>query len=600
MDLSDLYRAVSLKVYSAGGDKRFALAAAGTPVSLDRISADYLNRCRSFRGLEEHAAAIARSLGAGSPLYGAILEDLRFCAERGLLLPYSRLVTEAAPADRPERISSFGLVSADRCASAKRALISYMDNARVFGRSLEWALYDDSRDPDKRLANIEMARGLSAERGAVLRYAGLEEKKEYAVELAKAGFRPELLEFCLFGQPELGPTYGANHNARLLDALGELYAVSDDDTICEIGLADQEGEDTEPDLHSGDPTEFRFYPDGESARSAVIRRDEDYFALHERVLGRSAAACLSSAKPYPGCFDRADDSLLSRIASGARCVATQCGLAGDSGMATSLYYLLVSGVSRERLKTDDRAYRSYIRGRAIVRAAPCLSLCDSPPFMTYAVGLDNRFLLPPFLPSLRNSDGFFAAVLRVVRADSLIGALPRTIVHAPLEARYSDSDAMISAALKFGAVDALIALVRRFIADAAPQNDAAARLRVLGRYLMDVGALPAPELRERLVRLYIEDKTRFLTALRYIAEGRDGESDAWAADVDACAMAIDSALPEPETVLLSGLPGRLFSERLAVFSPLLKTYGELLSAWPDLIQSAKELKRKEKRLSRQL
>src|SRR5580658_10909364 len=55
--------------------------------------------------------------------------------------------------------------------------------------------------------------------------------------------------------------------------------------------------------------------------------------------------------------------------------------------------------------------------------------------MTAFAGLDNRELLPPFLPTGRGEDNLMAAILTRCFPGACVAHLPRGLVHAPLEPR---------------------------------------------------------------------------------------------------------------------------------------------------------------------
>src|SRR5262249_29491360 len=155
------------------------------------------------------------------------------------------------------------------------------------------------------------------------------------------------IRFALFGDERCNVSVGANRNCLLLDTLGSLAFSADDDTLCRSAVA-PDHEDTALVSSSYDPTEFRFFADRASALDSMTFAAADFLAAHEALLGRAVA-------DVTGCPD-----------SGGRVALTMPGLAGDSGMGSSRYYLALTGASRERLLASEETYRSALRTRAVV------------------------------------------------------------------------------------------------------------------------------------------------------------------------------------------------------------------------------------------
>ena len=88
------------------------------------------------------------------------------------------------------------------------------------------------------------------------------------------------------------------------------------------------------------------------------------------------------------------------------------------------------------------AYQSAFRCREVVRAVRRPTVADSPFCMTPCFGFDNRFILPPFFPVQRNSDGIFGLMLHRCGTGSRTGFLPYVVVHEPDSPRLFAPDEM--------------------------------------------------------------------------------------------------------------------------------------------------------------
>ncbi|MDP3178222.1 MAG: hypothetical protein Q8M76_09985, partial [Spirochaetaceae bacterium] len=370
------FRAPELRSYPAGNDEYLIECPGAWAEILSRFEAECLARCATYRSLGEHAQAIGEEFGAEGSATAEIRAVLESAGSKGLVAPFEALFAEAEgvePRDAearvpPVRAESLGFVTADRPAVTLRGLASYMDNARAHGRSIEWAVHDDSAESSVRADYRAALARLAKEKGVALVYGGEEEKRLFADALVRRGLEREVVEFCLFGAPEYGPRYGANLNARLLDLAGRAGLSCDDDTLCDMGVPP--GASPAPALVSGDATVFGFFAAPEESRGSLGRADEDYIGLHESLLGRDLRGCASGPPRLRAeDADRASDRLFRLAASGrGRVVATQAGIAGDSGMGSTFYYLTLERPSRESLLAADCGVAAALDGRAVVRA----------------------------------------------------------------------------------------------------------------------------------------------------------------------------------------------------------------------------------------
>jgi hypothetical protein len=260
-------------------------------------------------------------------------------------------------------------------------------------------------------------------------------------------------------------------------------------------------------------------------------------------------------------------------------------------------YLTLTGRSRERLLASEAVYRHALGSRQIVRAAPRATIHDGSFCMAMSLGLDNRALLPPFMPVQRNGDGLFAVVLRRCFHDGFSGFLPWVVEHVPPTPRENDLGALLAS---FGAVecnDLLCQLVAMSRVE-ADRDDPRVGLRALGVALERWGTLPLADFEEitrvQVLRARSLDLARQEEALRVY-----GRSPAyWARDVERAMAVIRAALPRAALAHPDDL-GQAFGDPggREVFQRLVRRYGELLQVWPEVIEAAKELREKGVRLA---
>ena len=155
-------------------------------------------------------------------------------------------------------------------------------------------------------------------------------------------------------------------------------------------------------------------PAGRATLSPGRFRDDDFLSLHERLLGREAEPLLARAQATGGLdIDTANASFFRKLQAGAcRVAVTATGAIGDSGMGTSVYFTALDGPTRERLHRSEAGYRSSLEQHQVMRSVCRATLAEGAFCMGLNLGLDNRGLLPPFMPVGRRARMPCAAILR--------------------------------------------------------------------------------------------------------------------------------------------------------------------------------------------
>ena len=405
--LDEQYCASSLDVLPARGEEAWVQDPARRQVlRLPEHLARLLPHLSSFRSLPEHRAAL-RQAGWQEDGSGFLDVVLRELVQKGLLRSRGSFLAGLQAAggslESPPGITSVGWVTCNRRSLLQESLQGFTRNFLAAGRQPELKVFDDSRDPTERQATRGMLAEVGRQTGLGVQYSGAEEKRAFAAELTKLavgeGIRPELVEFALFDPCGFGYTVGANLNAFLLATQGELALKLDDDTFCRFAPPPQPEEglamDAEP-----DPMRVLLFPDAAALAQGVTFGEADVLQAHEALLGRSVAECVSGQGPAGRvrCEGVGTEFLQLLESRPARVAATMTGLCGDSGMASSRYFLSLTGPERERLLESEEGYRSCLASRQLLRLVPALTISPQGILMSMNSGFDNRGLLPPFFP----------------------------------------------------------------------------------------------------------------------------------------------------------------------------------------------------------
>ena len=254
-----------------------------------------------------------------------------------MLLAGAEGSAEADEAGR--RIAAIGIPTRDRPQSLARALVSYAESARRYGRDIRFVVADDSRSADVQAQNRQRLGDVAERCGADVRYSGRSARADFAAALARRADVPlDVTRFALLGDERFRFTYGAARNTLLLSLAGEVAVQVDDDTVCELRAAPE----AVPGLavSSKGPSAFWHFESREAALAAAPVADTDFLALHERLLGRRPAACAAEVEQVALDVSEVGYATLRRAASPeARVRVTFAGAVGDSA-TTSLAHLL--------------------------------------------------------------------------------------------------------------------------------------------------------------------------------------------------------------------------------------------------------------------
>ncbi len=485
---------------------------------------DMLTRCQRFQPLDDHAQEICRALALGQEHFSATRAQLSELVDAGLLISQrdvlQRHVSSSHPAQQPSQIATIGLVTSNRIEGLQRALTSYIENSKQYGRQTDFAVADNSTDPDIRQGYRRMLQTLKTRYGVHISYGGWEEKVRFANLLTtQGGIPPEVVQFALFDVEACKLNFGANRNALLLHTLGDLCFTADDDTICHTTVSPELDADL---VITSDwaPGDYWFFPNRQAALQSVSFVDQDVLAGHEQLLGKDVGSIIAAMSAQGKLtFDRINTALGQRLEKGYGTVlVTLNGILGDCAWGAPFGYwggpmgcLLLDGKSHKRLVRSEAAYRAICSSREILRVVPHLTLSDAAFSITTWAGLDNRTLLPPCMPVERGQDVIFDLTVWRCFTESFFGHVPWTLLHAPVENRAFCPGEIFRSASGFDIDKLIIACVTGYAFGPAVTTGAD-RLRAMGRYLEEVGNLPYGEF-EAFLRLQTWQTTSAYIAL---------------------------------------------------------------------------------------
>lgn len=600
---SEIYQAVPCEVFPAGNGSAVILTCTGEQVTLPSHLAHLIAGCNVFLPIAEHGSRLwqrqAKSLHI-SPWSSAgdLIDDLTRLAAAGLLLSgrqvfeYCRAVQE----DRAVPSTSVIVVSTSgRCASLRNCIETYSLNFKYYGRHPEYLVFCNCPSAYSRTRVIATLSELGKAHELSIKYSDMTEKKRFLSALARfGGFDPRVLEFALLDVGGRGYSQGANRNAALLETDGELCIYIDEDTVCDIAPPDQVTAAVRFDHRSGAPEFFQSFRDPDSFIS-TFPAPVDLLGSLERYLGKRLTSCVAALEQYEefqaaglDCEDMENlltgrGRIVTTVLSRAAASDTTWGPCPDLGEAGARPNAMRQGVMFGR-STGSQAGLGIVRA-VTVRRCPLLS--------SEVYGVDNRLLLPPFMPSVWCEEYLFASLLRLCAPHSRFAHLPMAPSSQPTVGECSVDECSGDQWRRQS-----VRLVESLLCDGLPHsvNEATERrLRRAGQYLMELSATPPVEFEYCLRLDYFRWVSRRLSELDNLSQELSNARDPRGEDVLHNAAMLKERSVEDKSafmpVELSGI--KCTQDALSALQHSLHCFGRLLCQWPDIVAATHELREKE-------
>lgn len=573
------FRLADVAIYPAGEKQRLVYAReSGTACLLHPTYVELLSGCNEFKSLAAHLSTFCQGRQIDERVRQGLHYKLAQLARDGYLV--SRAQVRALfqqTSQSPVQITTLGIPTCNRVEALQRGLISYIEHCQHFGRSLDFAIMDDSPAASTRQAYREILRALQTRYSVPIAYAGLDEKRAFAHRLQEAGdIPPEAIFWACVGNREYGAsTSGANRNALLLHTVGECLFSSDDDVVCRVSGAPETREGLA--LSSQANIQMWFYPDRQSALAATPAAGVDILAMHEQWLGQDP--CRGQAPHLrDGQIDveQAEPALLRRLDKlPGKILITAHGIVGDIS-CPSADILLFS----EQLACSEEAYLATYARREIAQGARRITLTQDPSSVSGMCigGMDNRELLPPFGPFGRCDDLLFSYTLAKCFSTVSVVYLPWMLLHDPLEER------RFSAPIFDISFDIfLIGCVRIFQQELPGALSPAAQLSHLSQFLEHIGHLPTPTFEAFVRQIYWQGQGSMISLLEQrLQEYGDRCAASWKRDVEAYCARARRCMLEPVHCRLQD--GSETVQRAA------RQFAQVLKWWPTMVEAARQLR----------
>ncbi len=391
--------------------------------------ASLLAHCRRFKPLSEHARGIAGKLDSSSRLRLA-----EFCQAQGVAVDPGddtetrvRLLLDRMAGDglfesldfitssdnkgtsaRP--VEAVGILTSGSMDEFLSGVASFFSWARLHSRRCAITILDEpGTDENSRKDALDRLR---RDFGVDARYEGPAQRAALSATLIDRGAAPELARLAAEDP----------RNAFLLSTAGRVAALS----LCGgfRGFVEAPAGGRNLLLQSDVPLHrFWFLLDEPTAQSPTETSD-DWLTRHERFLSKTASLC---AREHA-----LNGPLALQGLGGAvyRSLKDRTGRVGVTGMGAlssdpidPLTLLRLAGGSRRRLLESEATFVRACSNAAVLRVAAGPTIAPRLSGISPALGLDNRFPLPPFPPGEGGSRVFFDA-LPLTTPDCLAAELP--------------------------------------------------------------------------------------------------------------------------------------------------------------------------------
>ncbi|MEX2303174.1 MAG: hypothetical protein WD733_19685 [Bryobacterales bacterium] len=559
--------------------------------------ATLVQSCNRFRTFAEHSSSLRNGLSESE---AQIIEKLRLHAATGLLISEEEFIADckrtANPEGNPPRIASIGATTRNRPALLRRGLESFIDNARCNSRSHDYIVVDDGTTEETSSTKSALEE-LAQEREVTIRYAGRAARHAFAEGLAaEAGVAPEVVRFALLGDAASSITTGAARNSLLLDTVGDAYLLVDDDSVCRVAPCPDHLPGLALDSRTN-PTELWFYRDRDAMLRDTAFAEQDPLAAHEEILGRQVADCLppaSQAADVDFTYTSADfaEQLWSHP---GRVLATSGGVVGDSGMGSTAYLALPRD-SQARLVRSEQGYISAVQNRQILRAPLRTTISRGTFCVGASLGLDNRVLLPPFVPVQRNSDGLFARTLLRCFRDGYKGYLAWAVLHDPLPPRAQSIEGAEADAVRIRLTHILRALI--VPAEFTQSGDPGLDMRRLGEEMIEIASQRPEDFRHTIKPRIVKSAALYLEGIQQTMRP-EVAAEFYTRRQKAYWQRLAEALTTEEYFLPRDLANSDGAEEpLRAAQRVVLQFGRLLRDWTAIVAAAKVLRARGERLAK--
>lgn len=547
--------------------------------------------CRMFRSLDEHARHLATVNAGLKGQEHSIREVLDQVRKDGLLLSaeiYPHLISPNPAAKAPGDPAVAAVVTWERPEALSRCLESTLHNCDL-ERIERFYVIDDSRSPDAQQKNRNSTEDFAARAPMPVSYIGPDEQQQFMQRIIRQlPAHEEAIRF-LIDRERWAPywTSGLGRTLALMLSVGKRLLVLDDDILCEV---------FEPHVQSGAicfsnaGREAAFYQADDEWQALRADSHTDPISRHLSLLGLGLADSLGAL----GVGGLQEDDLagapiefLEKLRTDSPVLITECGSLSDPGTAKSNWLTGLEGESLERLLASDESVENALtirncwNGRSRTHFGPTAN-------MSPMTGLDNRHMLPPYIPIMRGEDRLFGSMVTFLFPGSVTVDNAWAIPHLPIPARrWTDENRAFRIHEPFP--NFILSMISDH-SDTSNSRDPMRRQARLARMWEDLADMNHEQLRDHYLDKRLAARARQLCHLKMLREECEGAPSAWLDYLDQALERLNrKIIDNPVDFRLTGYPKDLEDERLtAWWQAFANQFAHAIRSWPAIRQAARQ------------
>ena len=553
-----------------------------------------LVRCSEFRTLEQHANNII----AQNPGMQGQQADIRGVLEKMCkagIMRSAKSLTEAlrkspAASQADERKPVAAVITWERPEALERLLASIAANCDTSKLHCLYVI-DDSRTEENTDRNRALAAQFAEQMDTPLHYLGQAEQQAFIDKLVHSlPERENAIRFLVDQSRWVDQfTAGLARNVALLVACGRRLVVMDDDVICE--LYDSPNPDFRISI-SDDPREADFFTVADEWSYLRNQVNPDPVAQHLRYLGLSlseAIGALGQQHLKASSLEGTHNLLASELQPDSPVLITALGSLGCPGTESNTWLPGMAARSLQQMLASQKKTTNALTRRQVFCGRNCPQFSPRPN-MSQITGLDNRQMLPPYLPILRGEDRLFGYMLDFVFPNGVTLDYPAAVPHLPIpEREWTMKHLDFTPRGRFPLFFLDKVMERKAFCHAAGPDD---RTRVLSGLFRELATTPSETLKsmQRDAALDI-GSANLLQLNELLASGKSAPVD-WQNylrnGITQLSAGLDAASRGDYPA--KGLPANLEGEALVSFwREAWGGFAEALAAWPEIREAAETL-----------
>lgn len=412
--------------------------------------------CRQFQALDQHVANITEHNPGMQGQQADIRNVLEGMLKSGMMLSAKKVSDElkrktGTMAEGKETARPVvAIITWERPEALERLLTSIVANCDAAKLNCLYVI-DDSRKAENISQNQALVKKFTSEIKAPLRYFGQDEQRLLMASLVERLPEHENAIHFLVDQSKWRDhfTTGLSRNLALLLSCGHHLVVFDDDTLCDVYSPPK----PRPNITiSNGLRETDFF--GSEKEWAHLHQpiNPDPINRHMQCLGLTLSEALDVLGQHhlkPAGLIDATALQISELEPDSRVLITECGSLGCPGTSENTWLPNMAPESLRQMLASKEKTSNSLTSRKVWsgRNQPHFSSCST---MSQITGLDNRQMLPPYLPILRGEDQLFGNMLDFIFPTGVTLDYPWAIPHLPLpDRRWRNRDLDFTPAASF-------------------------------------------------------------------------------------------------------------------------------------------------------